>query len=97
MIYQVYSYRDQATKAFTKPILELDTPENYVERMSRAFATEAEKYHVRSRDLVLYHLGTYDDQKALFMLNDEPALLLRVDDVEWIGGRYNVDETKPTA
>ena len=78
MIFQVYAFRDRLTKAFTRPILETSTVENYVESITRAFMVEPEVQHVKSKDLTLYHLGTYDDTKAAFALLDEPECLLVV-------------------
>lgn len=88
MIFQVYAYRDLITKAFTRPILETSTPDNYVESMTRAFMVEDEEHHVKSKDLTLYRLGTYDDVKAKFDLLEEPECLLVVDDIEWKGALY---------
>lgn len=96
MIFQVYAYRDRVTKAYSRPILELDSTENYVERMTRAFMTEDELHHVKSKDLVLYHLGSYDDKKACFVLNKEPEFLMSVDDIEWKGVRDNANMQIPT-
>lgn len=96
MIFQVYAYRDRITKAFTRPILEISTPENYVESMTRAFMVEDEEHHVKSKDLSLYRLGTYNDKEASFDLLKDPECLLVVDDIEWKGAAYG-NLQKPTA
>lgn len=85
MIYVCFAYKDRRTKAFTGPILDHCSKENYIEKMKRAFIVDKPEVHAQNKDLSMYYLGVYDDTKATFDLLPEPEFVLEVDELEWKG------------
>lgn len=92
MIYVVFAYKDRRTKAFTAPILDSCSKENYIEKMRRAFIVEKPEIHAQNRDLTMYYLGLYDDTKAIFALEAEPEFILEVSELEWKGDQTDEDQ-----
>lgn len=79
MILKVYVYRDTQLNAFQNPMFSTDEPDIASESLARAIIKMNNDQKLKFRDLVLYHIGSFDDHTGIFTAINPVALLNCVD------------------
>lgn len=80
MIYNIYGYRDARTESWNAPIITEEDKEHFQTRAIRSLARADAPTIAIAKDLVLYELGHYDDEKGSFDIYVEPIKLITLAD-----------------
>lgn len=81
MILDIFAFRNKKMKAFTNPWFSQDKLENMEVNLSRSIILGGPDMVAKYKNLVLYHFGTFDDEKGKYILLDEPELVCDCDDI----------------
>lgn len=81
MILDILCYRNKAMKCYANPIYSQEKLENLEVNVSRSIIAGGPEARLKSKNLALYHFGTFDDETGKFDLLKEPELLFDVDDI----------------
>lgn len=76
MTLYVYSYYKKKGGFYTQPVLNNFDNEEIVQLSQRAFLmNKGSQEHEEQKECDLYALGTFDDVKGQFILNEKPVFL----------------------
>lgn len=80
MILDVLAFRNKVMGCYTNPIFTQEKLENQEANMFRSLVYGGDSAIAKYKNLALYHLGKFDDEKGKFELC-EPELLFDCDDL----------------
>lgn len=79
MMKNIYVYRDKAVGYYTAPIFSEISPDAYKENACRAAVKANDGEIAQIRDMALYRIGTFDDDKGV-ITGIEPEKLCDLED-----------------
>lgn len=90
MLYSIYVTYDSKTKASSAPWFNTYAPEYVLEALTRD-ARKGEESILKSKDNIIYYLGSYDDNNMNFNLLAEPKEVVVIAQLilDCFGGNLN--------
>lgn len=79
MILNVIANYDKLLKVYTRPVFTNTKKADLAEEARRMIVPNPEKMF-QLKDMEMYYLGTYNDEKAMFELLDKPEFIVRLED-----------------
>lgn len=79
MILNVICHYDKLLQIYTRPVFTVTKKKDLAEEFRRMIVPAPEKVF-QYKDMEVYYLGTYDDEKAKFELLDKPEFIVRLED-----------------
>lgn len=79
MILNVICHYDKLLRVYTRPVFTNTKKSDLAEEARRMIVPNPEKMF-QLKDMEMYYLGTYNDEKAKFELLDKPEFIVRLED-----------------